>query len=64
MPDSQKVKVRGNETTSVAVCASRTPPAYMSPIGKAAMAIAQNKRCQRAGSSDGPISVEAVAANV
>ena len=33
MPVSQKVNVRGSETTSVAVCASRTPPAYIKPIG-------------------------------
>jgi hypothetical protein len=64
MPVSQKVKVRGNDTTKVAVWASRTPPAYIKPIGKIAMAIAQNTRCQRAGSWDAPSSVEAVAASV
>ena len=64
MPVSQKVKVKGNDTTNVAVWASRTPPAYIRPMGKMAMAIAQNTRCQRAGSWDSASSVEAVAARV
>ena len=53
MPDNQKVKTKGNDTTKTTLCASFKPPAYIRLIGRIAIALAENTLCHRAVTSDG-----------